>query len=67
MSLMSRLRHAARSAEEARIEFEGDDPAELVALAECIGAREGRTAECVVPPDRPGVLVVRFKPSVRPA
>jgi hypothetical protein len=67
MSLMSRLRHAARSAEEARIEFEGDDPTELAALAERIGAREGRSAECAVPPDRPGVLVVSFKPSVLPA
>ncbi len=67
MSLMSRLRDAARSATEATIEFEGGDPADLVALAERIGAREGRTAECAVHPDRPGVLVVRFKPSVRPA
>ena len=67
MSLMSRLRHAARSAEEAAIEFAGDDPTELIALAERIGAREGRAAECAVPPDRPGVLVVRFKPPVRPA
>ncbi len=67
MSLMSRLRAAARSATEATVEFEGDDPSELVALAERIGAREGRTAECAVPPDRPGVLVVRFKPPVRPA
>jgi hypothetical protein len=64
---MSRLRHAARSAGEATIEFEGDDPAEPVALAERIGAREGRAAECAVHPDRPGVLVVRFEPCVRPA
>lgn len=65
MSLMSRLRAAARSATEATIEFDRDDPSELVALAERIGAREGRSAECVVSPDRPGVLVVRFKPSAR--
>lgn len=67
MSLMSRLRHAARSAGEATVEFDRDDPSELVALADRIGAREGRAAECAVPPNRPGILVVRFKPPVHPA
>lgn len=65
MSLMSGLRGAARSAGEVEIEFGGDDPAELVALAERIAAREGRAAECVASPDRPGVLVVRFRPLAR--
>lgn len=62
MSLMSRLRGAARSAGEVEIEFGGGDPAELVALAERIAAREGRAAECAVPENRPRVLVVRFGP-----
>jgi hypothetical protein len=67
MSLMSRLRAAARSAAEATIEFGGGDPAELVALAERIGAREDRSAECAVLPGSPGVLVVRFTGPVRPS
>ena len=67
MSLMSRLRAAARAATEATIEFDGGDPAELVALAQRIAARENRSAECSVPPDRPGVLVVRFTGPARPS
>ena len=68
MSLMSRLRHAARSAEEATIEFEGRGTTPPNSSpSPSASACKGRTAECVVPPDRPGVLVVRFKPSVRPA
>ena len=63
MSLLSRLRAAAREATETAVEFAGDDPAELVALARHIAAREGCTAECEArpaPADRPRLLSVRF-------
>jgi hypothetical protein len=45
-SVMSRLRVAAVNAAEAMIAHSGDDPAKLVALAQQIGLRENRTAEC---------------------
>jgi hypothetical protein len=40
MSLISRLRVAARQAGETTIEYGADDPAELVALAQQIAAHE---------------------------
>ncbi len=66
-SLMSRLRAAASRAAETTVEHGRGDPAELVALAEEIGAREGCAAECSAPPGRPGVLAVRFTRLPRPS
>jgi len=63
MSLISRLRAAARQTAEIEIEHGDSDPAELVALIREIAEREGRMAECVPQPHRLGVLTVRF---VRP-
>jgi hypothetical protein len=59
-SVMSRLRIAAVNATEAIIEYSGDDPAELVALAQQIGALENCKAECSKAPGRPGMLKVRY-------
>jgi hypothetical protein len=59
-SVMSRLRTAAINATEAMIAYSGDDPAELVALAQQIGLREHCTAECTRVPARPGMLKVRY-------
>jgi hypothetical protein len=59
-SVMSRLRVAAVNAAEAMIAYSGDDPAKLVALAQQIGLRENRTAECTTSSARPGMLKVRF-------
>jgi hypothetical protein len=58
--VMSRLRVAAVNATEAIIQYRGDDPAELVALAQQIGALENCTAECSKVPARPGMLKVRY-------
>jgi hypothetical protein len=60
MSLLFRLRAAARQAADITIEFGGSDPVELIALARQIGERENCTADCTTPPDRPHVLCVRF-------
>jgi hypothetical protein len=59
-SVMSRLRIAAVNATEAMIAYHGNDPAELVALAQQIGLRENCTAECTKIPTRPGMLKVRY-------
>jgi hypothetical protein len=59
MSLLFRLRAAARQATEITIEH-GGDPVELIALARQIGERENCIADCTTPPDRPHVLNVRF-------
>jgi hypothetical protein len=59
-SVMSRLRIAAVHTAEALIAYSGDDPAELVALAQQIGLRENCTAECSKVPARPGMLKVRY-------
>jgi hypothetical protein len=58
--VMSRLRLAAVNAAEAMIAYGGDDPAELVALAQRIGWRENCMAECSKVPGRPGMLKVRY-------
>ena len=60
MSLLFRLRAAARQATEITIDYGGGDPVELIALARQIGERENCTADCTTPPDRPHVLNVRF-------
>lgn len=60
-SVMSRLRIAAVNATEAMIAYGGDDPAELVALAQQIGRREKRTTLCTMVPARPGMLKVRYR------
>jgi hypothetical protein len=59
-SVMSRLRIAAVHATEVVIPYSGDDPEELVALAQQIGVRENCTAECTKVPARPGMLKVRY-------
>ena len=61
MPLLSLLRLAARRAEEVVIDYGGGDPAELIALAEQVGEREGRLVACAVHPGRPGTLAVRFR------
>ena len=43
------------------IEFDADDPAELIALAEEIAAHENCKAVCTVLPNRPHLLLVRFE------
>jgi hypothetical protein len=60
-SVMSRLRIAAVNATEVMIAYSGNDPAELVALAQQIGLRENCTAECTKVPARPGMLKVRYR------
>ena len=60
MSLLFRLRAAARQATEITIDYGGGDPSELVSLARQIGERENCTADCAMPPDRPHVLSVHF-------
>jgi hypothetical protein len=60
MSLLFRLRAAARQATDVTIEYGGGDPVELITLARQIGERENCTADCTTPPDRPHVLNVRF-------
>lgn len=60
MSLLFRLRAAARQAADITIEFGGGDPVELIALARQIGERENCTADCTTPPDRPHVFNVHF-------
>ncbi len=60
MSLLFRLRAAARQAADITIEYGGGDPVELIALARQIGERENCTADCTTQPDRPHVLSVRF-------
>jgi hypothetical protein len=59
-SVMSRLRCAAVNATEVMIAYHGDDPVELVALAQQIGALENCTAECTKVPARPRMLKVRY-------
>ena len=61
MPLLSLLRLAARKAEEVVIDYGGGDPAELIALVEQVGAREGRLVACAVRPGTPGTLAVRFR------
>ena len=60
MSLLFRLRAAARQAADITIEYGGGDPVELIALAQQIGKRENCTADCTTQPDRPHILSVRF-------
>ena len=60
MSLLFRLRDAARQAADITIEYGGGDPVELIALARQIGERENCTADCKTLPDRPQALNVRF-------
>ena len=60
MSLLCRLRAAARQATEVTIEYGGGDPVELVALVQKIGEREHCAVECTTPPGRSHVLIVRF-------
>jgi hypothetical protein len=67
MSLLSRLRAAARQAAEITIEYGGGDAAELSALAQHMAERENCTAECTTLPDRPRVLSVRFVRCVAPS
>jgi hypothetical protein len=59
-SVMSRLRIAAVNAAEAMIAYSGDDPAELVALAQQIGLRQNCTVKCSKVPANPSMLKVRF-------
>jgi len=67
MSLLSRLRAAARQATETTIEYAGGDPAEVFALVQHMAKRENCTAECTTFPDRPCVLGVRFVRCVAPS
>jgi len=61
MSLFSQLRSAANQAAETEIPYAGGDPAELVAVADLIAARENCSAECIVIPGQPHRLKVRFR------
>lgn len=63
-SVLLRLRMAAREAAEAMVEYGGQDPAELVALAQHIGARENASVECTEDAGSPGVLSIRFSRTV---
>ncbi len=67
MSLFSQLRIAAAQGAEVVIVFAGRDPDELVALARTFGDREGRVTECIVRPDQPGQLIIRFQKSFAPS
>ena len=60
MSLLFRLRAAARQGADITIEYGGADPVELIAVARQIGERENCTVDCTTLPDRPHVLSIRF-------
>ena len=59
--MLSRLRVAARDAAEVMVEYGGPDPAELIALAQQIGARENASVKCTKDAGQPGVLSIRFR------
>ncbi len=61
MPLLTALKLAAGKADRVTIEYGGGDPAELVALAQAVGAQAGCAVEWAADPDRPGALTLCFR------
>ena len=59
--LMSKLRLAARNADQVTLAWNAGDPTELMAVAGEIGKREGCSVECAPLEKTPGFLTLRFK------